>query len=126
MPRGNVIACGSPWVHADQRDPCRKTQSLGRGDTDQQGPDQTRAVCDGDSVHILQLPVRLIQRLTDDLRDSLRMFARGDLRHNTPIKCVDVDLGGNHIGENLPAVDNDRGSSLIAAGFNCKDRNFFF
>ena len=113
-------------VHTDQRYSGREAQSLGGGDTDQQGTDQSGPIGDRDGIQILQSLSGLLQPLPDHLRDSLGMLSGGYFRHDTPVQSMDIDLGGNHVGKDLAPVDHDRGSCLIAAGFNCKYGNIFF
>ena len=113
-------------VDTDQGDPGRKAQSLGGGDTDQEGADQAGPVGDGDGVHLLQLFPSLLQGLADHLRDALGVFSGGDLGHHAPVEGVDIDLGGDHIGQDRAAVDNDGGGCLVTAGFDREDLHIFF
>ena len=49
------------------------------------------------------------------------MAARGDFRHNAAVDRVEVRLGKNLIGQDLPSVLDHGHGRLIAGGFKCKD-----
>ena len=125
---GNIVGTDVSlyMMDSDQRDPCRKAQSLGGRDADEQGAHQTGTVGHGDGIHFLQLSAGLLQGLADDLRHALGVLSGGDLGHHAAVERVDVDLGGDHVGEDLPAVHNDRSRRLITAGFNCQNGYIFF
>ena len=113
-------------VHSDQRGSGRECQSFGGGDADEERADQARTVGDRDGIQVLKRLSRFLQSLPDNLRDALSMLARSDLRYDASVEGMDIDLRGDHIGEDLPAVHDDGGRSLIAAGFYSQNCNVFF
>ena len=79
-------------MDSDQRDPCRKAQSLGGRDADEQGTHQTGTVGHGDGIHFLQLSAGLLQGLADDLRHALGVLSGGDLGHHAAVERVAAGL----------------------------------
>ena len=49
------------------------------------------------------------------------VVAAGQLRHHAAPAAVDLDLGGDHVGEHAPAVLHHRGGGLVAAGLDAED-----
>src|SRR5207302_8165442 len=50
-----------------------------------------------------------------------QVLARGQLRYHPSVLLEHADLRGDDVRQDLPAVGNDRSSSLIAGGFNAKN-----
>ena len=105
-------------MHRHQRLVCRIGQPLGKVDADQHRADQPRRKGHGHSVHIADRHARIGKRLVHGGADIFRMAAAGDLRHNTAVEGLLPDAGGDHIGDDLPAILHDRRRGLIAGGLD--------
>ncbi len=93
--------------------PTGKGHRLGGGEPDQQRADQTRAAGNRHPLDGSRGGRRLFQGLVDHRRNRLQMLARGNLRHHTAVTGMDIDLGGDDIGQDLAAVADDGGGSFV-------------
>ncbi len=97
---------------------CR--QPLGRRDPDQQCTDEAGSAGDRDQIELGQGSAGDPQGVVDDVADQLQMVSRGDLGHDSAVAIVDP-LGGDHVGEDLTLVGDDRGAGVVAACFQRED-----
>ena len=105
-------------MHRYQRLVCRIGQSLGKVYADQHRADQSRRKGHGHSVHIGNGHIGVGQRLVNGGADIFRVAAAGDLRHDTAVEGLLLHAGGDHIGDDLPAILHDRRRGLIAGGLD--------
>ncbi len=124
----DIIGADMPFnmMHANERDPCRKTQCFCKGNTDQQRPHQTRPISHRYRSHIPKFFPGLIKGRLHHLVNFLDMLSRSDLRHHTTINRVQFYLRIYHIGQNFPAVFHYRSRCLITGTFYRQNKYFFF
>ena len=94
--------------------PC---DGLGLCNTYQQCAHQAGTVSNRHRSYIIQRQPRIGKRLADHLINFLNMLPGCDFRHHAAKQGVQVDLGGNHIGQYLSAVSHHRSRRLITGAF---------
>ena len=107
-------------VDADQGEVAGEGDRLGRRQPHQQRADQAGAAGHGDSLDRRQLDAGAGQRLLHHHRDRLDVPARSQLGDHPTVAGMDVDLGGDDVGENPAPVADDGGSCLIAGRFDAE------
>jgi len=109
-------------VDADQRQPLPEGQPFGEVDADEQAAGQAGAARHGDGVEGVVAEGGFLHRLADDRADDLDVGAGGDLREDAAVRRMQVNLGGDDIGDDVPPVADDGGSGLVATGFDAQDQ----
>src|SRR6266550_7375535 len=71
-------------MNSEQRDAARKRERLAIADSHEQCADQSRRICHGDGVEIIELDSGLFDRALDHRSDTRAMRARCDLRNDSP------------------------------------------
>ena len=79
-------------MHAYQRQVSCIGNSLGFCHTYKKCTDKPRSIGYTDSINIIQSDVCLVQCFLDDLIDPFYMISGGDLRYNTSVQFMDLDL----------------------------------
>ncbi len=64
---------------------------------------------------------RLLHRLVDDADDRLGVLAARDLGYDATEARVEVDLAGDHVGEQLAPAPHDGGGGLVARRLDRED-----
>jgi hypothetical protein len=96
-------------------------ESFGVGDADEKCADEAGALGDGDSVKVVVGEVSLGERFAD-YRDNLaEVFARSQFGDDAAVFLVNIDLRGDHVGEDVEAVGDDGGGGFVAGGFDGED-----
>jgi hypothetical protein len=97
-------------VHSDEGNRPGIGNRLCRGKADEKGPHQPGTARDSDALDVLHSHTGIIEGLQDNGADCFNMLPRGHLRNNAAIFAVNLDLRGDHVGEENPSVpDNSRG-----------------
>ncbi len=118
---------GLEMIDRHQRLAEHQRHGLGRGETDQNSPDQPRSAGRRHRIEVARCRAGLAQGLRHDTVDDLDMRARGDLRHHAAIGGVVLDLRAHDIGQDgAPAVRSDpdhRRRRLVAGGLDAEDQH---
>ena len=77
-------------MNSEQRDAARKRERLAIADSNEQCSHQSRRICYGDGVEIIELDSRRFDRALDHWNDAGEMRARCDLRNDSAEHAVDV------------------------------------
>ena len=85
-------------VDADERDPQPVGKALGEGEPDEERPQKSRSIGDGDGGELLFLYVRHAKSTRDDFVDRIGMRTRGDLGHDAAVLRLHLCRGDNLIG----------------------------
>ena len=101
-------------VDADERQVVRQRQPLRGVHPDQERARQSGPVRDRHAVQFGQLHARLLHRLSDHRQQRLHMLARGYLRHDAAVLGVHLHLCGDHVGDDISPVLDDRRRRLVA------------
>ena len=91
-------------VHAEEGLVPGERQRLGGVHPHQQRGRQTGAFGNGDSVHLWPVELRPPHRLFEHGHNRDDVLAGGKLRHDPAVLLVEGDLGGDYVGEYVPAV----------------------
>jgi hypothetical protein len=105
-------------VHPHQRAAGSQGQPFGSVHTHDQRTSQPGTARHGDDVHVSQREVGLVQGLLDDGIDRAYMLARGNFREDAAIGSVQLDLCGDHTGQQGAPVFDHSGCRLIAGGLD--------
>lgn len=92
-------------------------------DADKKRADQAGALCDSHRVEVGKIEPCLQERFANDGNDLAQMFARGEFGHDAAIFAVNVNLRGDHAGQDFAAVRDNRGGSFIARRLDAQDAN---
>lgn len=79
-------------VNPDQRASPDKGQGLGDLDGDQQSPQESGALGDGDRGDIARLYPGRRKGFRQERQEPFEVFAAGHLRDDPPVACVQIDL----------------------------------
>lgn len=90
---------------------------LSRGNPDQQGTDQARAIGDGHGRNVIVTDPGLFKGLVDTTGDPLDVVTAGHLGNDPAEPLVAIDLGGHHVAEDLGAVFDHGHAGFITTGF---------
>jgi hypothetical protein len=96
-------------------------KSLGAADTDQETANQPGAIAHGDEAHVAQRAASINAGLAHDGQQALGVGAAGDLRHHSPVLCVEFMLAGDDTGKH-GAITDDRRGGLIARTLYAEDK----
>jgi hypothetical protein len=108
-------------VHADERHaPCHR-QRLGGRHADQQRTHQTRADRARHRVDATRLDTRLDDRSSHDRVEQIEMGAAGDLRDDTPVLGVQVDLCRDDARQHVVTAHHQCSGGLVATRFDAED-----
>ena len=113
-------------VYAHQRQLFRIADGFRLGHAHQQRAHQPRAIGDADGVQIVQSHICRSQCFFNDLIDALDMLPGRDFRNHAAIEGMQINLGGNHIGEHFPAIFHHGCRGLVAGALNSQDIDIFF
>ena len=108
-------------VDRHQRKPQRPGERLGRGEADQERPDQPRPARDGDALDVGEACPALPERLANDRRHELEVPARSNLGDDSAVFRVQLGLRGDDVGKDLSVLGDERGSSLVTRGLQAED-----
>ncbi len=81
---------------------------------DEERADEPRSARHRDRVDVGQADPSSLERLRDDGHHVDDVVARGELGHDAAVLGVDVDLRGDHVGEDVRAVLDNRRGGLVA------------
>jgi hypothetical protein len=112
------VDMGVQVVDGQERFARGQAQRLGGDQPDQQRTSQSRRVCDGDSVQIVQRHPSALERFVDHRQDALDMCPRGDLGHHAAEPAVQVVLRCHHRPQDLQTVRDDCRRRLVTGRFN--------
>jgi len=87
-------------IDAQKRLAAAERQSLRHVNPRQQRTDKSWSIRDGDTIHISDAHMRLIQCRADDGIDGFDMLARGCFGKNAAELGVQIGLAGDDIAEN--------------------------
>ena len=113
-------------MHRHQWPAERDRQRLGEGDPHEQRSDQTRPLGHGNRVEMRPAYPAITQGPLDHTADVAQMLTRGELRHHAAPLAMDLHLGGDDAGTDLPgrrprlAFDCHRRGGLVAGGLDAK------
>ncbi len=93
---------------------------LGEAVPDEQGPDQARPGGGGHAVEVVGMDPGAAQRLMGERAHRLDVGPRRHLRHHPAEASVEVDLGGEDIGQDLGSPDH-RHRRLVAGSLEGED-----
>ena len=82
-----------------------------------QRPRQARPVGDRHRVHVVPIRPRLLQSLVDDGPYRDHVLTGGQFRHYAAVGSMYGYLGGDDVGQQLPAVFHHRHRRLVAGCF---------
>ena len=108
-------------VDRRKRQAARPGERLRRRDADEQCADEPGALRDRDRVDVVERRPRLAERLAHDRSDELEMSPRRDLGHDAAVARVQVGLGGDDVGANLPLLGHERRRGLVAGRLEPED-----
>lgn len=100
-------------IDCDERNAQRKGECLGKGQPDQQRPQQSGAICDGDRIDLLFFNTCLADRSEDGLVHHVDMGAGSDLRDDPAVFSLFGRRGTHDIGQDGAAAQNG-GSRFVA------------
>ena len=95
-------------IDRDERNVERQGQRLGRGQADDQGPDQARPRGDGDHPQVAERDSRPAQGLVDHGQHLPDVGSRGDLRNHPAEPLMQAHLRSHHAGEDPRHPDGRR------------------
>src|SRR4030067_2914080 len=104
-------------IYPDQGNASGKGNGLGCRQPGAERPDQSRAPRYGDTLDLGQGEPGIPQRLYYNRGDGLDMFAGGNLRDDTAVLCMNINLGSDDVGQHHPPVANDGGSGFVTRRF---------
>ena len=99
----------------------RKCQALGEIDPHQHRTNESRRSSNGHGIHFAGGKACLLQRFGGHPTDGFDVAAGGGLRDDPAVELVFFHLRMDDRGTDLPAILNDRGGGLIAAGFDTEN-----
>ena len=108
-------------MDGDQRHAEREARGLGKADAGEQSADQAGRGRHRDRVDVAAAEAGFGQRMLDGLRDGLDVPPRGELRHDSAVFGVHLNLGIDRLGENGAAVFGQRRGRFVAGGFDGED-----
>jgi len=117
----NGVDVAFEMIDGDKRLADGHGQDFAVGDADKQRADESRTARHGDGVEVVQREAGLLEGFADDGNDLAEMFAGGKLRNYSTVLCVQVDLRGDNVGKDLPAVGDNRGGGFVAGRFDAED-----
>jgi len=88
-------------VDADKRFLVIVGQALGEGQAHKKRPNETRPLGHGVEVDRFECNAGARQRFADDGRDRFDVLARGQLRNDATVGCVNIVLGQDDVAEDL-------------------------
>ena len=92
----------------------------------QQRAHQPRTIGDAYGVQIVQSHICCSQGFLNDLIDALNVLAGRDFRNYTAVESMQINLGGNHVGEHFPAIFYHGSRCLVAGALNSQYIDIFF
>ena len=99
----------------------RVRERLGGGEPDHQRPHQPGPTGDGDAVQFGQIDVGLGEGTFQGGSDGLQVRSAGHLRHHPAEPGMQVDAGGDLVGQQLMAPDQ-ADAGLVAGGLHAHDQ----
>jgi hypothetical protein len=88
-------------IHGNKRNAPRQSQHLGRGNTDQQGADQSRRIVNGDAINLRERDSGPGQSLVDDRKNLTEVRSACNFRDDASEPGMEVILRRHDIRENL-------------------------
>lgn len=113
-------------IHRHKRLAERRCQRLAIRDSHEQRPDQPRALGHPDGINIPQLEPGVLQRLAHHGDNLPQMFARGELRDDSAVLPVNVELRSDHARQDFTAVGNHGRGRFIARGLDPQNSDAHF
>ena len=99
---------------------------LGKGKTDEQRANQTRALGDGQTVQIVQADACQAQGRFYHRIDVFQMLPGGKLRNHAAVWAVYGHLGVDDIAQQSIAIAENRRGCFVAGAFNAEDEHARF
>jgi len=118
-------------MHGDERQSGCRGSSLGEGDADQQGADESRTLRHRDGPEIGPPRLPLPEGAFDDPADVANVLARRELRHDAAPLAMDRHLRGDHVRADGPrlvrvaGLFDHGGRGFVAGGFNAENLHGF-
>ena len=116
-------------VHADKGLVGAPRRTLGESDADHQRANQTRRNRGAYGVEVgpgelrqAKVGRRNIEALVAQAADGLDVLAAGYLGHHTAEARMEIDLRGNHIGDQVSIAIDDSGGGFVARAFDGYDK----
>ena len=103
-------------VNADKRFAQSERDGLGSFETDHQRAGQPGPARRGGGIHFRRRNLCCAQRRLRDRNQVAQMLARSQLGDNAAVGGMEIDLGGDRVGQHSP-VSNHRGAGFIAGSF---------
>ena len=97
-------------MHGHERQAERQRDRLGRGDADEQRPDEAGPLRDRDRAEVLPRRARFVERALEHAADVANVLPRRQLRHDAAPFAMDRDLRGDHARADRPRASPDRPS----------------
>ena len=111
-------------VHPDGRPAERGGERAGDSGTDEQRSGQSGTSGVGDYIDVGSRQSRLLEASFEQRQDAADVIARGELRHDSTIRRVQIDLavqlGGGEPGDAVACADDERHAGLVAGGFDAE------
>src|SRR5438445_1916512 len=92
------------------------------GDANQQSPDEARTAGHRQQIDILDASAGTSQSDVHHHGQALQVSACRKLGDDATVVSVELDLRGNYVAEDPPAVNDQRGGGLIARGFYAQNQ----
>ena len=108
-------------MHAHKRLLRRKSEGFGLRNADQQRADQAGPIGDRDRVDLFEAGPGFSQRRLDHRIDGFDMHAGSQLRDDPAVERMPLDLRGDDIAADHPAVRDNGRRGLIAGAFDCQN-----
>ena len=108
-------------VDSTERDVQGKGERLGGREAHEERSDQAGPTSDSKAFQITPPQAGVIHGFAQDGNDLLQVIPACQFGHNAPIGAVGFDLRVNYVGDNVPAVTQDRDSTIVTGTFNAKD-----
>ena len=112
-------------VDAYEWAPKDEGQCLGSLEADHQGAGQARALGGGDGVETIGAGGCFAQSCPGDGKQVLEVLARSQFRDDAAVLLVQLDLGGDDVGQNTALVHHG-GAGFIAGRFEGEQGHFIF
>ena len=108
-------------IHRHERFAQRVCQCLAVSDSNQQRPNEARAVRYTDGVQVREIQASLRKSFPDDWNDLAKVFARGQLRHDTAIFTMDINLRGYNARKDFAPVSDDGRGRFVTGRFDAEN-----
>ena len=108
-------------IHGNQRLIESEREAFRIADAYQQSSRETGALRDRNSVDRVITALSIAQRLPDHRHNSAQMLARGQFGHNSAVRLMSCNLGGDNVRDQLLARTHYGCRGLITGAFDAED-----